>query len=239
VHSKTASRRRALVLHSDPIVATGVATLLSSMAGFEVVGLATRHQRDELIKFAEIAVCDELAWRLLPKDATIGIVVLARSARVFDIQAAIEGGVLGHVVLGSDLDEIEGAIRAASHRRRYLCRRSAKEVTNGSPTEALTDRERDVLALVANGLSNKTIGARLDIGVGTVKSHVRSIMFKLRACSRTEAASIAALRGLRPAQSTEGGRVDQLVEVAMSVYSRVSWSPSMPEPPGNEVASFD
>ena len=62
--------------------------------------------------------------------------------------------------------------------------------------ERLTDRELEILGLMAAGQSNKAIARKLDISEGTVKTHVKSVPFKLGATSRTEAAAIAARRGL-------------------------------------------
>jgi DNA-binding CsgD family transcriptional regulator len=65
-----------------------------------------------------------------------------------------------------------------------------------SPWNQLTVREQQVLELLARGQCNKMIAPHLGIAVGTIKSHVKSIMAKLEASSRTEAASIAAERGI-------------------------------------------
>jgi two-component system NarL family response regulator len=62
--------------------------------------------------------------------------------------------------------------------------------------ERLTTREMEILALIAPGRSNKAIARELDISEGTVKTHVKSILQKLEATSRTEAVSIGAKRGL-------------------------------------------
>jgi len=66
----------------------------------------------------------------------------------------------------------------------------------GGEVASITDRERDVLALLATGLPNKAIARRLDISEHTVKFHVGSLLSKLDAQSRTEAVTIAARQGL-------------------------------------------
>jgi two-component system NarL family response regulator len=73
----------------------------------------------------------------------------------------------------------------------------------------LTSREGEVLCLLAKGMSNKSIARVLDIADGTVKSHVKSIMSKLGASCRTEAASIATERGLVDVPETPLPRVKQ------------------------------
>ena len=88
-----------------------------------------------------------------------------------------------HIQIVDDIDEAEAV----------LSRRSADGAKVDAPIEALTAREHDVLALLADGLSNRDIATRLDISEHTVKFHLASIFGKLGASTRTEAVQ----RGLR------------------------------------------
>ena len=131
-------------------------------------------------------------------DALAGarILVLTTSDREADIRRAIEAGIHGYVMLGGPLDElIEGATTVANGLR-YVCRSVAQRMADSLTRTPLTSRETDVLSLVAAGESNKAIARDSRIEVGTVKSHMTAIMTKLGAISRTQAASIAATRGL-------------------------------------------
>ncbi len=194
----TADRCRVLITHSDPVAATGLVTMLSNMAGFEPIVGRLGEVVPEFVLQATVLICDCEIWRQVGLMPAAGVVVIARSARIFEIQRAIERGVLGYVIMGCDLYEVEGAVRAAAHRRRYLCRIAAQAIAGSLTAQALTARERHVLTLVADGRCNKVIASRLDIAIGTVKAHVRSIMHKLGASSRTDAARIATARGLLP-----------------------------------------
>jgi DNA-binding CsgD family transcriptional regulator len=190
-----AAPRRVLVRHSEPIVAAGLVAALRGVPGLDVQAgePAPAGTRPEVI------VCEyDPRPGLVDAAAGAGLVVLARKARSFEIQEAIGRGVLGYLVSGCSLGELEGAVRAACQGRRFLCQAAAHEVANGLGAEALTTRERDVLELLAQGCCNKTIANALDIALGTVKAHVRAILAKLKASSRTEAASVAAARGLLP-----------------------------------------
>jgi DNA-binding NarL/FixJ family response regulator len=179
-----------LVQHSEPIFAAGLAASLASIPGFEVL-----KDTDS----ASVVICDYQTSRQFTElDRATSVVVIARKARDFEIQEAMSRGVLAYVVASCTLDELESAVSAAASGRRFLCQAAAREVANGLTTESLTLRERDVLRLLAQGSCNKTIANGLGIALGTVKAHVRAIMAKLKACSRTEAASIAVARGLLP-----------------------------------------
>jgi len=189
------ARRRVLVRHSEPIVATGLVAALRGVPDLDVQAaeFAPASLRPAVI------VCEYDPRPGLVDDAAgAGVVVLARKPRSFEIQDAIARGVLGYLVSGCSLGELESAVRAACQGRRFLCQAAAREVADGLGAEALTTRERDVLELLAQGCCNKTIASALDIALGTVKAHVRAILAKLKASSRTEAASVAAARGLLP-----------------------------------------
>lgn len=194
-----AHSRKILVLHSEPIVAAGLIAALGFMPGFQAMlgDLARLHETPPAT--ADVVVCDYATGLQLIADAPDArLVLLSDKPREFDIQRALGQGVLGYLVKGCGLDELEGAVLSAAAGRRYFCRASAQEIANGMMNEALTTRERDVLHLMARGSCNKAIANRLEIALGTVKAHVRSIMAKLKATSRTEAASIASARGLLP-----------------------------------------
>ena len=190
-----------LVLHSEPIVAVGLGAALRRLPEFDVlVG-----QHDSETTAPDVVVSDyehgvQLAAELhaghrwAPR--RVGVVVLAARPSEYAVHAALSRGVLGYLVTGCALDELVGAVRAAAAGKRYLCHAVAQQLANGMMNEALTSRERDVLRLLANGRCNKAIANELAIAIGTVKAHVRGIMSKLNATSRTEAASIAAQRGL-------------------------------------------
>jgi DNA-binding NarL/FixJ family response regulator len=112
--------------------------------------------------------------------------VLARDAAPDEIVAALEAAAVGLVTLPADIAaDIISATRAPNAAR-----------PASSPTQPLTPREVEVLGMLAEGLANKNIAARLGISEHTVKTHVASILTKLDAFSRAEAVAIGARQGL-------------------------------------------
>jgi DNA-binding NarL/FixJ family response regulator len=131
------------------------------------------------------------AARAIDALAALGVGILPRDATTEEIVAAIEAAASGLVALDRRLAlGLAGAVAAPPATSRSAA--GGGEVTG----ETLTPRELEVLQLVAQGLANKTIAARLRVSEHTAKFHVASIMTKLGAASRTEAVTLAARRGL-------------------------------------------
>ncbi|RZI56790.1 MAG: response regulator transcription factor [Rubrivivax sp.] len=112
------------------------------------------------------------------------------------VRQAMAAGALGYVHAACALEELRDAARAVAAGRRYLCRTAAGAVAEGWLGDDLTPRERDVLRMLCLGLDNKSIGLRLGVAAGTVKTHVKTLLQKLGARSRTQAATEALRRGL-------------------------------------------
>jgi DNA-binding NarL/FixJ family response regulator len=130
---------------------------------------------------ADLAVGRALVRAVLPRDATSG-----------EILAAIEAVAAGLVVLHPDvLADVLADTLGPRPRRETLPARGAAD-----PDQPLTAREIEVLGMLAEGLGNKVIAARLGISTHTAKFHVASILAKLGAGSRTEAVTIGMRRGL-------------------------------------------
>src|SRR5262249_6709332 len=108
----------------------------------------------------------------------------------------IEAGVYGYLLAGGPLGELIDAVTAVAGGMRYMSMSVAQRMADSLTRTSLTSREAEVLRLVATGQPNKAIARELSIELGTVKSHVSAIMAKLGASSRTQAARIAAARGL-------------------------------------------
>ena len=112
------------------------------------------------------------------------------------ILGAVQAGAQGYLLKGAPREELLQCIRAVYHGESYIPPAVAAKLASQVSGERLTGREVEILTLMARGSSNKTIGRELGISEGTVKTHVKSILQKLDATSRTEAVSIAAKRGL-------------------------------------------
>jgi len=112
------------------------------------------------------------------------------------IKNALEAGAIGYLLKDVSADELARAIRAAHAGRATLSPDAAQSLVvaaNQPPVPGLdlTEREREVLALLAAGLNNTQIAGRLMVSSSTIKSHVSNILAKLGAASRTEAVTVA------------------------------------------------
>jgi two-component system, NarL family, response regulator LiaR len=112
------------------------------------------------------------------------------------IKQALEAGAIGYLLKDVSADELVQAIRAAHAGRATLSPEAAQalvEAANQLPAPGLdlTEREREVLALMVEGLNNTQIAGRLTVSSSTIKSHVSNILSKLGAASRTEAVTLA------------------------------------------------
>ena len=117
------------------------------------------------------------------------------------VHGALEAGATGYVLKDADVQEIVRAIRAAHRGEVHLDATVAGVLTRSliAPhrgVAALTTREREVLVLVAQGLSNRDIGRALSIGERTVQTHLGNVLAKLELTSRTQAALWAVREGL-------------------------------------------
>jgi DNA-binding NarL/FixJ family response regulator len=204
---------RVLVVDDHPIVRQGLVSVLGDEEDLEVVGearsgreavaLAPRLQPDVVLLDLEMPDVDgiEAIPQLLA--ARPGLEVLVFTAYDTDerVLGAVRAGARGYLLKGASADEIARGIRTVHAGGSYLEPRVASkllaEVTSPRrQASALTEREREVLRLVAEGLPTKQIALSLSISERTVKFHVNSIFHKLGADNRAQAVALAAQRGL-------------------------------------------
>lgn len=133
----------------------------------------------------------------LPDVEVIALTSVLEDASVY---SALRAGAIGYLLKDTEADELCRAIKAAAAGQVQLSPKAAArlmhEVEPAPAPDALTDRENDVLRLLATGLSNKEIAYKLGIGEKTVKTHVSNILSKLGVLSRTQAALHAIRIGL-------------------------------------------
>ncbi len=150
----------------------------------------------------------------------VSVLVLTSFTSDDQVLAAVRAGAAGYVLKDAQPAELEAAIRAVADGEVYLHPAAAAAVVHavtggaGDPLPAgglpeglaqLTAREREVLTLLGEGLSNADLGERLFISEKTVKTHVSSILAKLDVTDRTQAALLAVRAGLRPGTEGETG----------------------------------
>jgi DNA-binding NarL/FixJ family response regulator len=189
---------RVQVCHGDALLAAGLRAILrsdpdlcvmddSAEAGAQVLfadydqGLAAAGRHGRAAEAAEPA----------PR-----VVVFTSRCSEADVRTALRAGVYGYLVQGCHARDALQAARAVHRGARYFCPLASERMASSLVHSALTTREIEVLELLASGLSNKLIARQLNLTVGTVKSHVGSILGKLGSSSRTQAVVVAAGRGL-------------------------------------------
>jgi DNA-binding NarL/FixJ family response regulator len=138
------------------------------------------------------------------------VVALTSVLEDASVVGAIRAGAIGYLLKTTDAEDLRRSIRAAAAGQVQLSPEAAarlmREVRAPDSPEALTDRETDVLRLVAEGKANKEIAQGLGIGEKTVKTHVSSILAKLGLQSRTQAALYAARIGIVTLRQESGVR---------------------------------
>lgn len=132
--------------------------------------------------------------RALVPDARV--VVLTTYDGDEDVHRAMLAGAGGYLLKQSGLDDVLHCVRQVAAGRRYLAPGLAEKLADRVDANRLSRREMEILAHLAAGMSNKLIARTENIGVGTVKYHVNNILSKLNVSCRTEAACVAARRGL-------------------------------------------
>lgn len=209
-------RIQVLVRHRDPISQAGLQSVFSSFPDLELVANALPASRGEMQPAdqkrgtADVVVADydqamalaAEAERQGQKNPARGLIVITGSDREVDIRQAMGRQIRGYLLAGCALDELASAVREVHRGGRYLSAGVAQRLAESLGAEPLTTRESEVLQRLVGGLGNKEIARKLDIGVGTVKSHLKTIFAKLGVQSRTQAIAAADRRGLLGAEKT-------------------------------------
>ena len=199
---------RVLCVDDHPLVRKGIASLLSTEADMVLTGEASTG-REALELFRRFQPDVTLMDLRLPDLDGVTVTRMIRQefpdARILaltsydgdqDIYAAIEAGVRGYLLKEVVHAEVLRAIRAVHAGKRVLPPDVLERLSDHFPQIALTPREVEVLAFVAQGLANKDIAGRLGTASGTIKMHVQNILGKLEASDRTHAVTIAIRRGI-------------------------------------------
>jgi two-component system NarL family response regulator len=124
------------------------------------------------------------------------VIVLTTFDTDADLSNAIKAGAKGYLLKDAPREELLSSIRRVHSGETVIPASLLTKLTAGLSAESLTDRELEVLTLLARGKSNKEIGTTLNISESTVKSHLRNIFTKLNVLSRTEAIASASRQGL-------------------------------------------
>ncbi|MGZ3498440.1 MAG: LuxR C-terminal-related transcriptional regulator [Vulcanimicrobiaceae bacterium] len=192
-----------LVVDDHPIVRDGIVSVLGAQSDMRVVRAAARIEDVPPNPTPDAIVLD---WELPGASGAAAIAALRKrfpGSRIVifsayhseeRVSAALQAGAQAYVLKGAPAEDLTGAIRAALDGGTYLGRGVRAPVA--AALDQLTQREREVLALVADGLTNAQIAHRLNVAERTIKFHLSSIFGRLGAKRRTQAIAIARERGL-------------------------------------------
>lgn len=205
-----------LVVDDHFVVRKGVCALLADAEDIEVVGEAGdgRQAVEEAARCApQVILMDldlpeidgvEATRRILAAQPKVGIVILTGSDMEAEVLTAIRAGALGYLAKTSQRQEFLEAIREVSRGEAWLPPRLTRKLLAHLQTppatveilDPLTDRESQVLGLLARGWSNRRIAGQLSIAEATVRTHVSHVLDKLGVSNRVEAALHALRLGL-------------------------------------------
>ena len=206
--SARAERVKVLIADDHTMFLAGLTSIIDMEPDMIVVAQATdgRQAADQWRKHRPNITLVDLRMPVLDgvgvieeirrEDTSARIVILTTYDSDNDIYRAIKAGAKGYLLKDARREELVDCIRKVNAGETCIPPALMQKLVTGIHNELLTDREREVLQLLANGKSNKEIGATLCISEFTVKGHLRSIFNKLNVLSRTEAISAAARRGL-------------------------------------------
>jgi DNA-binding NarL/FixJ family response regulator len=209
---------RVLIADDHPMFRHGMRTLMDAVpdmepaglaaTGEEAIALAARLQPDVVLMDLQMPGFGgiEATRRILSTSPGLAVLIVTMFEDDYSVFAAMRAGARGYVLKDADEEEILRAIRAVAHGEAIfspaIARRLVDFFAAGHPTVAagafpeLSDREREVLALMAQGVSNAAVAERLVLSSRTVRNHITSIFGKLQVADRAEAIVRARQAGL-------------------------------------------
>jgi two-component system NarL family response regulator len=211
-----------LLADDHALFRSGVAELLRSTKKVNIVGQASNGEEavrkardlrpDVILMDVQMPVCNGVdAVRYLREDGFAGsVLMLTVSENDQDLFAALKNGANGYLLKNAEVEELISAVAHAARGETVISpvmatkligefKSGAKKRSEPSAADALSEREEEILKLVAGGATNKDIGAQLFITENTVKCHMHNIMSKLHFKSRYQVITYAVKRGQTPA----------------------------------------
>jgi len=197
-----------LVVDDHPIMRLGVAAIINAQqdmkvcahvgTGEEAVEMYKKHRPDITLMDLRLPGMSgvEALRTIRSEDRHARCVVLTTYEGDEDIYQALDAGAAGYVIKAMSYETLVDALRRVHSGGRYLPPPVARSLANRTPNSDLSPREREVLALMVRGKSNKGIADALKISEATVKCHVSVILQRLNVEDRTQAVVVALQRGL-------------------------------------------
>lgn len=222
---------RVVVVDDEALVRSGFQMILNASDGIEVVATAAGAQAAEVVRrerpdvvLLDIRMPDVDGLTVLRQIQELPEPPHVAMLTTFDtdeyILTALRSGASGFLLKDTEPEQLAQLVRTLAAGGVVMSPKASRALLRshpgaGAPQDAdvarvglLSDRERDVLVLIADGLSNADIGTRIHLSQGTVKDHVSSILTKLRVTSRVQAALLAERAGLLTRSGDGTGRDD-------------------------------
>jgi NarL family two-component system response regulator LiaR len=207
----TNSKIKVLIVDDHHMVRKGLIVLLENFDDFEVVGeaddgqtgvmLCNQHQPDVVLMDMTMPGMDGIQATTIIREncPNTQVIALTSFSEEDTIQNALKAGAISYLMKNVSVDELADAVRKAYDGHSSLAPEATRALIAASrrPPEVghdLSNREREVLALMVDGLNNPEIADRLTISTATVKNHVSNIFSKLGTTSRTQAVAMAVER---------------------------------------------
>jgi len=203
-----AERIRVLVADDHPVVRTGLSAVIVEQGDLELVAeaengeravaLFREHRPDVVLMDLRMPVMDgvEAIRTITAEFPAARILALTTYEGDADIRRALEAGARGYLLKDMLLTEVISAVRAVRRGERAIPAAVATRLAEFPERSELSERELEVLQLVARGLSNKEVARAIGRTDETVKIHLKNIFAKLDVADRTEAVTVALTRGL-------------------------------------------
>ena len=209
------TRIRVIVVDDHAVVRSGIEYSLMAIDDIELVGSADKGA--DAVRLCEelqpdVVLMDMMMPEMDGVSATravlkrcpgVAVIALTSFQEGSLVQKALQAGAISYLLKDVGMEELAAAIRSAASGQGTLAPEAAKALAEASSRSAslgfdLTDREREVLALIVDGKSNADISEALAISLSTSRFHVSTILSKLHATNRAEAAALAVKHGLVP-----------------------------------------
>jgi two-component system, NarL family, response regulator len=199
---------RIMVVDDHPIVRSGLVLMINYTPNMEIVAEANngleaielfRQQLPDVtlmdLRMPEMSGADAIA-AIHQEFTDAKIIVLTTYDGDEDIYKGLKAGAKGYIFKNAPVDEIIRAIKTVYEGRKYIPPEVGEKLSERLNRPQLSNRELDVLKLVAKGLNNQQIASELYISESTVKYHINSVLSKLGVSDRTQATLVAIKRGI-------------------------------------------
>jgi DNA-binding NarL/FixJ family response regulator len=199
---------RILIVDDHPIVRNGLVLMVKYESGMETVAeassgaeaIAQFHQHQPDVTLMDLRLGDmngvEVIASIRQNFPAARIVILTTYDTDEDIYRGLQTGAKGYILKDAPLDELLKAIRTVHAGQQYIPPEVGAKLAERLSRPQLSDREREVLQLMAQGKSNQDVADSLHIAENTVKYHVNNILSKLGVSDRTQAVLLALKRGI-------------------------------------------